>query len=124
MTQQEHYDCSLDRPEVRAVLERLHMKAKYDIRGLFKNYVLFAADKLLRRSLSVEKMAWRMRDVYISVAPEQGIFSLPHCKIHPRQEDRRVRNIVWHFHDLPGCGSAGQWRWACYQFGNRGREGH
>ena len=74
MTHQEHCGCSLNKPEVRAVLERLHMRAKYDIRGLFKEYVLFATDKLLRRSLSVEKLAWRMRDAYLSIVPEQGVF--------------------------------------------------
>lgn len=77
MVKDESINCSLNEPEVRMVLERLHSEARRQERvgsGIARR-IPNGVDLLLRRQIGVEKHARRRKDLYLSISQEQGIFA-------------------------------------------------
>jgi len=67
--------CSLNDPRVRAVLDRLHSSAKGDLLRFPKLGVSEVLDRLLGRKPSVAERAGRMKDIFVSLNREQGVFA-------------------------------------------------
>ncbi len=68
-------ECSLDSPEVRAVLDRLHRNARGDIVRFPGMGLSMLLDKLLGREPTVAEQADRMKDIYIPISRKQGVFA-------------------------------------------------
>jgi predicted O-methyltransferase YrrM len=71
---------SLDEPRVRGVLDRLHREASKDGQrfarmGLTSLVGLFTGSGLPRFGGDVHERAQQLKDVYISISPEQGVFA-------------------------------------------------
>ena len=66
--------CSLNDPVICSVLARLHRSAKGDLMRFPKIGISEVLDRLLGRNPTVAERARRMKDVYIPISPEQGIF--------------------------------------------------
>jgi predicted O-methyltransferase YrrM len=69
--------CSLDDPKVQSVLAHLHHESRSLSEGVrilreFSNYFV---DKALRRRISVQEEAARLKDTYISLSAKQGKFA-------------------------------------------------
>ena len=69
------YDCHLNDPRVKAVLDRLHREAKGDELRFGLKMLPFLAQKLLGRKTSFTDQYQRMADLSISISPEQGVFA-------------------------------------------------
>jgi len=67
--------CTLNDPNVNAVLERLHRNAKGDLLRFPKVGVSEALDRLLNRKPTVADRARRMRNIFVAITPEQGVFA-------------------------------------------------
>jgi predicted O-methyltransferase YrrM len=80
VTHGERKGCSLNDTEVSAVLDRLHRDAGKDGRrfakmGLSSLAGIFAGRGLPRLGGSAQEQACRLKDVYTSISPEQGLFA-------------------------------------------------
>ena len=69
------YDCHLNDPRVKAVLDGLHREAKGDELRFGLKMLPFLAQKLLGRKASFTDQYQRMSDLSISISPEQGAFA-------------------------------------------------
>jgi len=68
-------DCSLDAPEVRSVLDRLHARASRQ-KAVFLGIGLeWGLDLLLRRKPSIEEEARRFKDILIPLSRDAGTFA-------------------------------------------------
>jgi predicted O-methyltransferase YrrM len=68
-------DCSINDPKVDAVLERLHKHSKGDVLRFPKVGVSEALDRLLNRKPTVAERARRMKNIFVAISPEQGVFA-------------------------------------------------
>ena len=66
---------SLDTPEVRNVLERLHAEAGSQRAAFIPIALHWGLDALRRREPSIEEEARRFKDLYIPLSPETGRFA-------------------------------------------------
>lgn len=73
-SRQPYTACSLDDPKIKGVLDRLHREARGDLMRLPKVGVSEALDRLMARKPSVADRARRMKNVYVSISPKQGVF--------------------------------------------------
>jgi predicted O-methyltransferase YrrM len=67
--------CSLDAPEVRRVLDRLHAAADRQKAAFVPIAMHWVLDAVRRRKPSVEEEAARFKDLYIPLSPESGRFA-------------------------------------------------
>lgn len=68
-------ECSLEAPEVRGVLQRLHGEASRQKAAFVKIGLQWGLDALLRRKPSTAEEAKRFKDLYIPLSPETGRFA-------------------------------------------------
>ena len=68
-------DCSLDAPEVRSVLDRLHAQASRQKAVFLGIAVEWGLDLLLRRKPSIEEEARRFKDILIPLSRDAGTFA-------------------------------------------------
>jgi predicted O-methyltransferase YrrM len=66
---------SIDDPKVTAVLERLHKRSKGDLLRFPKVGVSEALDRVLNRKPTVAERARRMKNIFVAISPEQGLFA-------------------------------------------------
>lgn len=80
--------CSLDDPKVRGVLDRLHADASGQRLALLGLLGSMVADRVLRRSPSVQEEAARLKNLYVCLSPKQGSFAYQSARV------ARARRIV------------------------------
>ncbi len=66
---------TLSDPKVNAVLERLHRCARGDLKHFPKIGISMALDKILARTPSVQEQTHRMKNIYVPLSREQGVFA-------------------------------------------------
>jgi predicted O-methyltransferase YrrM len=67
--------CALRAPEVKAVLDRLHTRARRQRAIFLKIAGLWGIDALLRRKPSIEEEARRFKNILIPLSPKAGAFA-------------------------------------------------
>lgn len=75
IAQREGSECSLDERRIRKTLERLHRCARGDLIRFPRVGISEGLDRLLGRSPTVAERARRMKDVYVAITPDQGLFA-------------------------------------------------
>lgn len=70
-------NCSLHDPKVRSVLARLHHESRSLSEGLrlARQFSYYLLDKVIRRHISVQEEAARLKTSYISLSSKQGQFA-------------------------------------------------
>jgi predicted O-methyltransferase YrrM len=66
--------CSLNKPKVSAVLDRLHGEASRQVGGLARLLALALIDAVLRRRISSAEEARRLKHIYVPTSRKQGTF--------------------------------------------------
>jgi predicted O-methyltransferase YrrM len=74
-TTQNSPTCTLNHPTIRTLLERLHRNAKSDLMHFPKIGASIALDKFLKRRPSVIEQTSRMKNIYVPLSPDQGVFA-------------------------------------------------
>ena len=69
--------CSLDDPKVQGVLAHLHRESRSLSEGVrvAREFGYYFLDKVLRRHISVQEEAARLKNTYISLSAKQGKFA-------------------------------------------------
>ena len=71
----ENSGCSLNDPRIRTVLERLHRRARGDLLRFPAIGVSEALDRILKRNPTVADRGRRMKNIFVSISREQGVFA-------------------------------------------------
>src|SRR5215472_8466342 len=87
--------CSLNNPEISAVLDRLHGEASRQVGGLAR-----MLDAVLRRRNSSAEEARRLKHIYVPTSRKQGTFLVPHGSVSGCSQDRRIWNVFCRFDHL------------------------
>ncbi len=69
-----HSICSLNNPQISAVLDRLHGEASRQVGGLARLLGLGLIDAVLRRRISSAEEAQRLKHIYVPTSRKQGTF--------------------------------------------------
>lgn len=75
ITQRKVLECSLDGHRVRETLERLHRRSRGDLIRFPRVGLSEGLDRLLGRSPTVAERGRRMKNIYVAITPEQGLFA-------------------------------------------------